>query len=447
MRASDLITEQPFVPVNRGFTYKGYPCTKDCSGHMAGDDWAEKKGIANSNQCPPGWSNSFWEGCKSNSEYTAEEQELAEELRVDVPNEEWLQGKIDYAKNKPRDSYGVPYMGTGTAYARRVILPVSLLKQIPGMRGEQNNVRQSDLESIIKIMKDTGKLPLTRSGQEYEPFVNVAYNGEAWVNEGNHRIMAAAALGWDSLPVELRYFDGGERIESGPLYPSKIGIGGEENLDEMAGKVHGGIRKELADKGYKYLGGGIDKQAFLEPSTGQVLVIFGYSKWSKGKFSPDQLMFVNWAKYCQKNQNKNPHLPRFSDWASFDYKGQRYLQIRMEPLRELPQNLKDIVAWLDDYVNDKGKIDTKKIAKKIGNQGIEEFDYDEGDFYRKKVKAEKIIEYLGGKKAASGLMQTVRIAKHMAEKEEVSLDLHSGNYMQRADGTIVVNDPFVATFF
>ena len=61
-------------------------------------------------------------------------------------------------------------------------------------------------------------------GPVNEPFINVAYNGEAWVNEGNHRIMAAAALGWDTLPVELRYFDGGERIEHGAMYPAKIGL-------------------------------------------------------------------------------------------------------------------------------------------------------------------------------------------------------------------------------
>jgi hypothetical protein len=115
-------------------------------------------------------------------------------------------------------------MGKGTAYARNIQLPVSILKRLPGMSDEQNNVRRDDLRAIMKIMKDTGKLPLTRSGEEYKPFINVAYNGEAWVNEGNHRIMAAAALGWDSLPVELRYYDGGERIEHGTLYPPKIGL-------------------------------------------------------------------------------------------------------------------------------------------------------------------------------------------------------------------------------
>ena len=156
-------------------------------------------------------------------------------LSVDVPNEEWLQDKIDYAKRKGRDSFGVPYMGSTTAYVRQpsyVELPVDLLARIPGARDEQRNVRHNDLEAIMKIMKDTGKLPLTQSGKEYMPFITVAWNGEPWVSEGNHRIMAAKRLGWKTLPVELKYFDGGERIRSGVLYPGKIGLGDVKNSHE-----------------------------------------------------------------------------------------------------------------------------------------------------------------------------------------------------------------------
>ena len=152
-------------------------------------------------------------------------------LSVDVPNEDWLQDKIDYAKSKGRNSFGVPYMGSTTPYtSQNQRVPVDILRQLPGMRGEQKNVRKDDLQAIVKIMKDTGKLPTMDNGKEYAPFINVAWNGEAWVNEGNHRIMAATALGWKDLPVQISYFDGGERIESGPMYPGKIGL--SEGLDE-----------------------------------------------------------------------------------------------------------------------------------------------------------------------------------------------------------------------
>jgi hypothetical protein len=150
---------------------------------------------------------------------------IAETLKTDVPNDRWLQGKIDYAKEKGRNRFGVPYMGSTTAYAtENVRVPLAILKDLPGMRGEQQNVRKDDLQAIIKVMKDTNKLPTLDNGKEYAPFINVAYNGEAWVNEGNHRIMAAVALGWKDMPVQISYFDGGERIESGPMYPAKIGL-------------------------------------------------------------------------------------------------------------------------------------------------------------------------------------------------------------------------------
>ena len=58
-------------------SYKGYPCTKDCSGHKAGYAWAEKKGVTSRDQCG-GKSRSFVEGCYS----WVDEQEKA-----DAPSE------------------------------------------------------------------------------------------------------------------------------------------------------------------------------------------------------------------------------------------------------------------------------------------------------------------------------------------------------------------------
>ena len=150
---------------------------------------------------------------------------VAEGLSIDVPNEQWLQDKIDYAKSKGRDQWGAPFFGTTTAYARPdPQVSVVRLELLKGMRNEQDNVRAKDLEWLMAHMEKTGKLPLTKRGEEYAPYVMVAYNGEAWVNDGNHRIMAAYRLGWKTLPVQLAYFDGGERVESGIMYPKKIGL-------------------------------------------------------------------------------------------------------------------------------------------------------------------------------------------------------------------------------
>lgn len=142
-------------------------------------------------------------------------------LRSDIPSERWLKEQVDYAKSKGRDRFGAPYMGKVTGrYAHPVDVPVSALVKLKGLRGEQNDVREADLAALKDVMRSTGKLPLV-NGKEYAPFVMVAHNGEAWVSEGNHRIMAARDLGWETLPVEIRYYDGGER-QPGPMSPGSV---------------------------------------------------------------------------------------------------------------------------------------------------------------------------------------------------------------------------------
>jgi GNAT superfamily N-acetyltransferase len=54
--------------LQEGPEWRGYPCTKNCQGHIAGDDWAQDRGITDPNDCPYGNSNSFWEGCRSEAE-------------------------------------------------------------------------------------------------------------------------------------------------------------------------------------------------------------------------------------------------------------------------------------------------------------------------------------------------------------------------------------------
>lgn len=134
------------------------------------------------------------------------------EFHEDVPNESWLQSKIDYAAKSPRNQWGVPKMSSVTGYFNGpVMFPARWAPELKGERGEQDNVRQEDLAAIRKILRDTGKMPLTDDGKEYMPYIEIGYDGKPWISEGNHRIMAAVAEGWDYIPAEVRYFDGGQR--------------------------------------------------------------------------------------------------------------------------------------------------------------------------------------------------------------------------------------------
>ena len=48
--------------------FGGYPCTVDCSGHRAGAEWAQRRGITNPDDCPRGNSQSFHEGCRAGAQ-------------------------------------------------------------------------------------------------------------------------------------------------------------------------------------------------------------------------------------------------------------------------------------------------------------------------------------------------------------------------------------------
>lgn len=212
----------------------------------------------------------------------------------------------------------------------------------------------------------------------------------------------------------------------------------DEFTAEMAGSVQAGVRKVLQNKGYKYLGSGIDKQAWLEPDTGQVLIIFGYRKGVEG-FSPDQHMFVDWINYCNKHKN-NPHLPKFSGFESFQFQGKTYIQARMESLQELPAKVGYLVMHIEEaigrisrgnYDNALAMITSWAALSSRNDRTFELYDI------------EKSIELLGGPEKARGLLKTVHDVRKLGFKKKLSIDLHRGNYMLRPDGTIVVNDPFV----
>jgi hypothetical protein len=211
----------------------------------------------------------------------------------------------------------------------------------------------------------------------------------------------------------------------------------DAELEEMAGVINVGISQALAKKGYQYLGGGIDKQAYLEPDTGQVLIVFGYRKGHEN-FSPDQRMFIDWINYCNANKD-NVHLPRFSGFESFQFGGKNYIQARMEPLRELPDEVGDLVGQLDQVTKKKYRDYRKQLKTAAQYATFQSSEMGNNTWY----ELEDVIEYLGGEQAAENLLQTVYQVQKFAKQHRFSIDLHRGNYMKRPDGTIVVNDPFV----
>lgn len=146
-------------------------------------------------------------------------------LSIDNPGGRWLADKRRYAEEDGLNRFGTPAtFGTLTGvYDRAVMLPVSVLRSIPGLRNEQDVVREQDLRSLVELGRTSGRFPLSNSigDSTYNPFIQVDKDGKPWMNEGNHRVMAADILGWEYVPVQLSYFTGGEACD-GPLSPERV---------------------------------------------------------------------------------------------------------------------------------------------------------------------------------------------------------------------------------
>lgn len=123
----------------------------------------------------------------------------------DIPCEVWLSEKREDSMHGGRNRHGVlksfgPVTGR---FDRNLKLQVSALALLPGECNEQSNVRPESLRYIRDNATEVFKTPV---------YVEVDPLGVPWISEGNHRIMVAAELGMPSLPVEVRYFSGGERL-------------------------------------------------------------------------------------------------------------------------------------------------------------------------------------------------------------------------------------------
>ena len=296
-------------------------------------------------------------------------------------------------------------------------------------RARERGVRPGAVDVILrKLPRYTEKIQTLESGTKF------------WVHDKTQGV----ALGFqklDSGAIQLNTVMKTDPHEQGAVDVIAVD---EETLNaiptvEMAGEIHRGVSEYLSSKGYQYLGGGIDKQAYSEPKTGQVLIVFGYRKGFKD-FSPDQRMFIDWINYCNKNRN-NPNLPKFSGFESFRFHGQNYIQARMEHLEEAPEQVGDLLGFLEDAIDLKNKkgVDFEKTVQKLSNKHYYDEMQDEVIRYQKR----QIIQYLGGARAAANLLNTVKQVMLFGRKHGFDIDLHRGNYMQRDGRTIVVNDPFV----
>ena len=195
------------------------------------------------------------------------------------------------------------------------------------------------------------------------------------------------------------------------------------NINELS-YTDPGIKAHLTRLGYKPSGEGGDQTTWQAPDS-SILKIFGTHEGQIG-FSEDHKMFKFWADYCKKHSN-NPYIPHYSDWASFEFpenSGQKYLQIRMERLAEIPEGKLKQALDLLEFAVIRGEPWAQLLTKIGAKLGV-------------KITDHPVFRDMG-------LFNTVVEINKIGSKHGWGLDLHGDNYMQRGNQVVIV-DPWVAS--
>jgi hypothetical protein len=194
----------------------------------------------------------------------------------------------------------------------------------------------------------------------------------------------------------------------------------------------------LKQKGYKFLGSGVDQSVWLEPGTGLVLKIFGTDKMIHSNpldLSNEQKSFVKFANYCMAHPD-NEFLPQFLGWQKFIYNEYAYLQIRCERLFEIDKGKTRV--WAEElnamarYIRLKLPLTTYLRDRSSRGRGR-----NAGAGYY------ELMSYLGEDGLAK-IWKTMEDLQQIAKRSGFHLDLHPGNFMLGSDGHIVISDPFFA---
>ena len=142
-------------------------------------------------------------------------------IRTDNPGGDWL-------KSQRKRAAETGYLGDVTAYLedhKPVMVNPRFLEDIPGAMDE--HLKGRGLGYKAEAIRES-----LRSGEAIRSpiFITVDYNGKPLINEGNNRLAVAIQEGLTEVPVEIRWFAGGEEVP-GPLSP--------DNLQKMVTETSG----------------------------------------------------------------------------------------------------------------------------------------------------------------------------------------------------------------
>lgn len=202
------------------------------------------------------------------------------------------------------------------------------------------------------------------------------------------------------------------------------------------------LDKFLTDKGYERLGAGIFSSVYGKPGDKTVI------KVSKRED-------VCWLRYARwvMNQPANKHLPKIFSLRTYkDKKGEKLFVSRLERLHELDDVIDTLEMRIQKEMNPAKYAESLWLAS-IFYKHAENFPafFDEWEDEVEKSKLRKqypeidTLDFMRGmlkKYANTGFSSLIRKAqKEILRDKNCFADLHTGNMMQRDDGTLVLMDP------
>jgi hypothetical protein len=139
-------------------------------------------------------------------------------FHVDNPGGRWLQNKQEDAESRYRD-HGHKVSGPITGYfADKIKLKTEHLTELPGSKGEHSYRGHSF--KMHELEREIGH-PSKFNSEKNPILIGVNHRGEPHILEGNHRVAYAAKHGIPHVHAEVKYYAGGEGVNS-KWHPSKV---------------------------------------------------------------------------------------------------------------------------------------------------------------------------------------------------------------------------------
>lgn len=136
------------------------------------------------------------------------------DVKVDNPLGDWLESERRRAMKGydplKKGSAARGFTGSLTARISGIHLSVPKLRDVPGLSDE--HLFRDDLQGSTKlppILESIDRGEAINSPAEL--WVN--HLGKTYISEGNHRVAAANMKGLGTVPVTIKYFNGGELAE------------------------------------------------------------------------------------------------------------------------------------------------------------------------------------------------------------------------------------------